>query len=51
MESGVNKKDIKIKSGSLFVKGKKHGYVNNSVYCSVIRWLPWILPLILILID
>ena len=35
MESGVNKTDIKIKSGSLFVKGKKHGYVCNSAYCSV----------------
>ena len=35
MESGTNKSDIKIKSGSLFVKGKKHGYVRNSVYYSV----------------
>ena len=35
MESGASKSDIKIKSGSLFAKGKKHGYVCNSVYCSV----------------
>ena len=35
MKSGVSKSDIKIKSGSLFVKGNKYGYVCNSVYCSV----------------
>lgn len=35
IQSGVDKSDIKIKSGSLFVKGKKHGYVHNSVFCSV----------------
>ena len=31
MQSGVNKIDTKIRSGSIFVKGKKHGYVSNSV--------------------
>ena len=35
MKSGVSKSDIKIKSGSLFIKGNKYGYVCNSVYCSV----------------
>ena len=35
IESGVSKSDIKIKPGSLFFKGKKHGYVCNLVYCSV----------------
>ena len=35
MQSGINKSDIRIKSGSIFVKGKKHGYVSNSVFLSV----------------
>lgn len=35
MQSGINKTDIKIKSGSIFVKGKKHGYVSNSVFFHV----------------
>jgi len=35
LQSGVNKADIKIKFGSIFVKGKKHGYVSNSTFCLV----------------
>ena len=35
IQSGIDKSDIKLKSGSLFVKGKKHGYVHNSAYCSI----------------
>ena len=32
MQSGINKADIKFNSGSLFLKGKKHGYVPDLVY-------------------
>ena len=35
LQSGVNKADIKIRSGAIYVKGKKHGYVSNSVLHSV----------------
>ena len=31
MQSGINKTDIKFKSGSWFVKGKKHDLVYYSV--------------------
>jgi len=40
LESGVNKADVKIRSGSIYVKGKKHGYVSNSVFHSVSASLP-----------
>ena len=32
LQSGVNKADVKIRSGSIYVKGKKHGYISNSVF-------------------
>ena len=32
MQSGINKADIKIKSSSIYVKGKKYGYVLNSEF-------------------
>jgi len=32
IQSGVNKTDIKIKSSSLYIKGKKYGYVYKSIF-------------------
>ena len=32
LQSGVNKADVKIRSGSIYVKGKKHGYASNLVF-------------------
>ena len=35
IQSGISKSDIKIKSSSIYVKGKKHGYVSNSAFIPV----------------
>ena len=35
IQSGIDKSDIKIKSSSIYVKGKKHGYVSHSVFTPV----------------
>ena len=35
IQSGIDKSDIKIKSSSIYIKGKKHGYVSHSVFTPV----------------
>ena len=35
LQSGVNKADVKIGSGAIYIKGKKVGYVSNLVFHSV----------------
>ena len=32
MQSGISKTDIKIKSSSIYIKGKKYGYILNSEF-------------------